>query len=160
MNKVSRWKEVIDPKELYEDFWSVISTLLNSILFILVGVSITSITNISSLLVLIPMVIILNLVARAFGVWAPMSFFKKAKMPGKYNLNELTVLLSWTALKGGIALAFMLSVKNVLLEEHYLILLNCTIITILFTTIIQGLTTDKVYSFIERKREKRIEEIS
>ena len=69
------------------------------------------------------------------------------------------MLLSWAGLKGGVSLALMLSVKNILPNYAYVILLNSTIITILFTTIVQGLSTSKVYNYIEKMREKRIEEI-
>lgn len=160
MNKISRWKEVVDPKELYEDFWSVISTLLNSILFVLVGISIASFEYTNYLLILIPVVIVLNLLTRIAGVVIPMLFLKKIKIPGKYNLKESAIIFSWTALKGGISLAFMLSSKDVLTNKEYLMLLNATIVTILFTMVVQGLTASKVYEYVEKIRERRIEEMS
>lgn len=160
MNKVSRWKEVVDPKELYEDFWNIVSNLLNSILFVLVGISIVSLNFESNEIFLIPMIVILSLIARFFSVLMPMAFVKKVKMPGKYNLKELSILLTLTSLKGGISLAFILSLENILQENDFRILLNSTIILILFTTIVQGLTVGNVYQYVEKIREKRIEEIS
>ena len=111
------------------------------------------------LLILIPVAIILNLIARYFGVSISTLIMGKKKIPGKYNFKEFVMLLSWAGLKGGVSLALMLSVKNILPSYEYVILLNSTIITILFTTIVQGLSTSKVYNYIEKMREKRIEEI-
>ena len=160
MNKIKRWKEVVDSKELYEDFWHVIETLLNSVLFVLVGLSIVSMNLNLEILMIIPIAILLNLFARYVGVSISTMFLKKEKIPSKYSFKEFVMLSTWTGLKGGISLALLLSVKDELPEIAYLILLNVTIVTILFTTIVQGLTTNKVYKYIEKIKEKRIEEIS
>lgn len=157
MNKISRWKTVVDAKNLYEDFWHIIETLLNSVLFVLVGFSIISMEFTPYILILIPIAVILNLIARGIGVLVSTLLLKKKRIPSKYNLKEFVMLLTWTGLKGGMSLALALSVKNILSEESFLILLNSTVIIILFTTIIQGLTTNKVYNYIEKIKEKRIE---
>ena len=54
----------------------------------------------------------------------------------------------------------MLSSKSVLTNKEYLVLLNATIVTILFTMVVQGLTASKVYEYVEKIRERRIEEMS
>ncbi len=160
LNKIKRWHEVVDSKELYEDFWNIVENLLNSVLFVLVGISIGSMEFSIYTLIFIPIAIILNLVARFLGVAISTKFLKKNKIPSKYSFKEFVLLLTWTGLKGGISLALVLSVRDILPNDIYLILLHVTTITILFTTIVQGLTTNKIYKHIENIREKRIEEIS
>ena len=64
--------------------------------------------------------------------------------------------MTWSALKGGLSLALALSTQASLPPETYTILLNSTYIIILFTVIIQGMTTKKVYRAIERHKAKRI----
>lgn len=160
MNKISRWKEVVDSKNLYEDFWHVIEVLLNSILFVLVGFSIISMGISSHIFILIPTAIVLNLISRCLGVSVSTMILKKKKIPNRYSFKEFVMLLTWTGIKGGVSLALVLTLKEILPSESYLILLNSTIIIILFTMIVQGLTAGKLYKYIEKMREKRIEAIS
>ena len=76
----------------------------------------------------------------------------------RYNFKEFVMLLTWCGIKGGASLAFVLTIKDILAKETYLIMLNTTITIIFFTMIVQGLTAGKVYKYIEKAKEKRIEE--
>ncbi len=71
-------------------------------------------------------------------------------------MKEFTTLLTWSGLKGGLSLALALTLKGVLNSSEYLIIVNTVLVTILFTTIVQGLTIGKVYKEIERKREEKV----
>ena len=64
--------------------------------------------------------------------------------------------MTWSALKGGLSLALVLSTEAVLPPEVYAILLSATYIIILFTVIVQGMTTKKIYRIIEKHKSKRI----
>ncbi len=154
--KIVRWKEVVDPKGLYNDFWNIIDSLLNSALFVLVGLSVLSIDISNLILILIPIAILLNLVCRYAGVFVSASLIGKKKIPSKYDTKEFTTLLTWSGLKGGLSLALALTLKGVLNSSEYLIVVNMVLVTILFTTIVQGLTIGKVYKEIERKREEKV----
>ena len=74
----------------------------------------------------------------------------------RYNLSEYTALMTWSAMKGGLSLALVLSTQAVLPSSEYTLLLNATYIIILFTVIVQGMTTKKVYRTIERHKAVRL----
>ena len=156
--KNERWIEVVDSKEMYDDFWNIIENLLNSMLYVLVGLMVISLNVNKQLLIIIPTAIILNFVTRFIGVSVSTILIGKKNIPSKYNFKEFVMLLTWTGLKGGVSLALIMSAKNLVPQEVYEILLSATMITILFTTIVQGLLTPTVYKKIEKIREKRIEE--
>lgn len=156
--KISRWLEVVDPKEMYDDFWEIVEIVLNSMLFVLVGLTVLSIDVSKTTLILIPIAIILNLVARFCGVCFATAFIDKNNIPGKYDFKEFVSILTWAALRGATSLAFIMTVKESLDVKVYGILFNMIIITILFTTIVQGLSIGNVYKAVERKKEKRIGE--
>lgn len=158
--KIERWKEVVDSKELYSDFWNIMENLLNSMLFVLVGFSILSMKMSSLILVFVPIAIILNLLSRYTGVRVATLLIGNKNIPSKYDANEFSLLLTWSGLKGGLSLALALTTKAILPIESYEIILNIIMITILFTTIVQGLIVGKMYKYIESKKEKRYTEKS
>ena len=152
--KIRRWKEVVDPNELYNDFWSVVENLLNSVLFVLVGFSVFSMEFNGLTLLLIPIAVLINLLARAVGVGTATKLIGKKKIPSRYSFKEFVILMTWCGLKGGVSLALVMSTKGMIDEPKYAILLNVTMITILFTTIVQGMITKNVYKYIEKKRDE------
>lgn len=158
--KVSRWKEVVDTKELYNDFWEVASSILGSILYVMAGLSILSVKLNIQILYLIPAVIVINLISRFIGARVGVALLGKTHLPSKYDAKEFTSLLTISALRGGVSLALAMTLKDILLPEIYNIVVSVVLITILFTTIIQGLLSGKVYEKIEANREKKYSERS
>lgn len=152
--KIYRWKEVVDPKELYNDFWNVVENLFNSILFVLVGFSVFSMELNGTTLLLLPIAVIINLITRAFGVGTATALIGKKKIPSRYRFKDFVLLMTWSGLKGGVSLALVMSTKGMITDSQYMILLNVTMITILFTTIVQGMFTKNVYQYIEKKRDE------
>ena len=152
--KIYRWKEVVDPKELYNDFWNVVENLFNSILFVLVGFSVFSMELNGTTLLLLPIAVIINLITRAFGVGTATALIGKKKIPSRYSFKDFVLLMTWSGLKGGVSLALVMSTKGMITDSQYMILLNVTMITILFTTIVQGMITKNVYQYIEKKRDE------
>ena len=152
--KIYRWKEVVDEKELYNDFWNIVENLLNSILFVLVGFSVFSMDFNSTTLILLPVAIIINLLTRAIGVGTSTALIGKKKIPSRYSFKDFVLLMTWSGLKGGVSLALVMSTKGLITDSQYMILLNVTMITILFTTIVQGMVTKNVYKYIEKKRDE------
>lgn len=153
--KIVRWKEVVDPKELYSDFWNIIESLLNSVLFVLVGFSVLSIEINKIIFLLIPIAIILNLIARYVGVRVSTMLMREKNIPSKLSKKDFSKLLTWSGLKGGLSLALALTTKGLLASSDFTIVINMILITILFTTIVQGLIIGKVYKNIEKKREEK-----
>lgn len=156
MEKMERFRNVVDKDDLYSRFWDVIDSLLNSILFVLIGLTVLRITPSVAMLQIGVVAIFAVLISRAVGVAFPTAISRTKKIPGGYDLGEYTALMTWSALKGGLSLALVLSTQSMFPSETYAILLNATYIIILFTVIVQGLTTKKVYHKIERHKAKRI----
>lgn len=153
--KVARWREVVDTRDLYYDFWNIIGNLLNSVLVVLVGLSVFSMNIQPLTLGLIPIAILLNLVSRGVGVSVSTLLIGKKKIPGHYSFSEFVSLMTWGGLRGGLSLALIMSIKEMFSVQAYEVLFNITVITILFTTIVQGLTMSKVCKTIDAKREEK-----
>ena len=158
--KITRWKEVVDPEELYNDFWNVASVILDGVLYVMVGLSVLSIELNVQTLILIPIAIILNIIARFASVGIGSAIVGKKHIPSKYSMKEFTTLLTVSGLKGGVSLALAMSLKDILTVESYNIVLTIVLITILFTTIVQGMISGKVYEKVEEDREKKYRENS
>lgn len=156
MEKHGNWRMVVDPKDLYKSFWHVADTLLNSILFVLIGISILYIPYHHMFLMLLIPTILINLVSRYISVAFCSLFIEKNKVPNKYSIHEFSSLLTWSGLKGGLSLALALSCSEFLPPRTYDIVLIITYITIFFTTVFQGLSVAKILSVIEKAKEKRL----
>lgn len=150
--KCERWKAVVDPKNMYIDFWDIIDELLNSILFVFIGLTIITIPINTSLLILVPIAIIVNFISRYFGVFSSCLLLNKKNIPNKYNIRDFTRLMTFSALRGGLSLAMAFSVAKILDISAFNIVVNVTMITILFTTIVQGMLIPNVYKKIENKK--------
>lgn len=150
------WRKVVDPKDWYEDFWHIADTLFNSILFILIGVSLLNMPYHKYIILLIVTAVGLNFVARYIGVFISTLIIGKKKIPNRYSINEFTTLMTWSALKGGLSLALAFSCGAFLSDEAYRIVLIVTYTTMFFTIVVQGLTTKKIFKFVEGKKAARV----
>lgn len=156
MNKNERNQKVVDPEDYYTNFWDVVDTLLNSVLFALIGLSIFMIPGSGTLVILIAAAIILNAVSRASGVFASTLIMGKKAIPNRYSAGEFTLLMTWSALKGGLSLALALSTAEFLSGDAYSTVVTVTYATIFFTIVFQGLSTPAAYRIVEKSKEKRI----
>ena len=155
MDRMAGFRAVVDREDLYSHFWDIIDSLLNSVLFVLIGLSALRLTASLQMVQIGIGAILAVVISRAIGVAVPTLMNPRA-IPGGYNLPEYTALMTWSALKGGLSLALVLSTEAVLPPEVYAILLSATYIIILFTVIVQGMTTKKIYRIIEKHKSKRI----
>ena len=73
-----------------------------------------------------------------------------------YNLFEFVMLMTWSALKGGLTLALALETSEYLPQSVYEIFMNIAFVTIFFTVLVQGLTVKKVYNGLEKHKAKRL----
>ena len=150
--KCERWKIVVDSNNLYLDFWNIIDELLNNILFVLIGLTACIIPINEKILIIIPMAIIVNFISRYISVFTTCGILKEKNIPNKYNTRDFSKLMTFSALRGGLSLAMAISAATILADAEYNIVLNTTMITILFTTIIQGLLIPRVYKKIENRK--------
>jgi len=154
-SKIQRRVEVIDEKDFYKDFWEILESILNAVLFVMIALLVLNIKLSSYALLLVPVAIIAIVLSRGFGVFVS-SLLTGRKMPGNYSLKEYVTLMTWSALKGGLSLALALGTKEYLPENVYLIFMNVTYVTIFFTVLVQGLTIKKVYFSLEKHKAERL----
>ena len=122
MDKIKRTAAVIDPENFYGDFWEIIESILNSILF---GVFVSTILT-------------------------------GKKIPGNYDLGEFVILMTWSALKGGLSMALALETAEYLPDNVYQIFTNVAYVTIFFTVLVQGLSIKRVYFALEKHKALRL----
>lgn len=154
---IERRVQVIDPENWYRDFWEILEALLNAVLFVMIGLLVVNIKLCAFAAVVIPAAIIVIALSRAFGVFTSTLLTGK-RIPGNYNMTEYVILMTWSALKGGLSMALAMSTKEFLTPDVYNIFINVTYVTIFFTVLVQGLTVKKVYFALEKHKAKRMSE--
>ena len=135
--------------EDFDSFWETIDNLLNSILYVILGLSFIRILQMPHVILLSLLAILCNTIGRAGSVFS--STFLIGKLPDRYNKPDFTLLFTWGGLKGGLCIALAMSTFSMLTKEEYLIILGCTYAIVFFTTIIQGLSVKKVYEGISKR---------
>jgi CPA1 family monovalent cation:H+ antiporter len=137
-NDTVRHSAMSETTETYVDkFWELIDVLLNTILFVLIGMEMLILTlDINSIiagLIAVPVV----LFCRYASLWLPIKFFAK-KLDFVPNTN---LIMTWGGLRGGISIALALSLTKEMHRELFLVI---TYIIVIFSIIGQGLTVEKV----------------
>ena len=118
-------------------FWEMIDEILNSVLFLLIGLELL-ILGISPQFALLTLVAIpLVLLARFTAVSVPMRFLGLFKDFTKGAIPVLT----WGGVRGGISVALALSLPD---SEYKPIILTATYGVVVFSIIVQGLSIKKV----------------
>lgn len=155
MNKIERSVIVVDPHNYYGDFWEIIENILNSVLFVMIGLLALDINISRYAPIVIPVSIMILILSRAIGVFIS-SILTKNDIPGNYSLKEFVILMTWSALKGGLSLALAFGTAEYLDNEVYNIFINVTYVTIFFTVLVQGLTVRRVYFALEKHKADRL----
>ena len=156
MNKIERQREVYDSAHVYENFWETVDSILNSMLFVMIGISVISISPDKNLIVLLLIGVFALILSRFVGVLSSAIVSRGKNVPGNYSVTEFSLLLTWTALKGGLSLALALGTKEFLSQDVYSIVLTTTYCIIMFSVLVQGLSIKPVYKYIEKQRIKRL----
>lgn len=118
-------------------FWTMIDEILNSVLFLLIGLEVLILTFKSSYVFIAAVAVPISLVSRYIAVSLPIlglslkQTFTKGAIP----------VLTWGGLRGGISVALALSLPAI--PEKPLIL-SATYAIVLFSIIVQGLTVKTV----------------
>ncbi len=124
--------------ETYVDkFWELIDILLNTLLFVLIGMEILVLTfelnYVFAGLLAIPII----LICRYLSLLIPINFFKK-----KLDFVPSTdLIMTWGGLRGGISIALALGLTQ---EMHRDLFLVITYVVVVFSIIVQGLTVGKL----------------
>jgi len=129
--------------EAFDGFWEVLDTLLNSVLYVIMGLSFVRILQMPRILLLSVLAILCNLVGRSGSLWA--GTYLMGRLPDGFGRKGFTALFTWGGLRGGLSIALAMSTATILPSDAYRILLGCTYAIVFFTTVVQGLTMKKVY---------------
>lgn len=138
--------------EQFDSFWSVLDTLLNSVLYVMLGLSFVRILQMPHVMLFSLVAILANFIGRAGSISVTSLF--AGDLPDGYRKPEFIKLLTWGGMKGGLSAALAMSVQPMLEPELYHIILGGAYAIVFFTTIIQGLTMPRVYQSIQAGRGK------
>ncbi len=126
-----------ETKEHLEGFWEVIDDMLNTVLFMLIGMELLVLDldprYIITGLIAIPVV----LLARFLSVGGPITLMRRFSSFRRYTVRVMT----WGGLRGGIAIALALSIPAA--DDRSLIVV-ATYVVVVFSILVQGLTVERL----------------
>jgi CPA1 family monovalent cation:H+ antiporter len=114
-------------------FWSLIDEILNSVLFLLIGLEVVAIAIEASFLLAGLISIAIVLAARAIAVGVPMAVLMRF-LPFTRGAFPLLV---WGGLRGGISIALALSLPDGAMRD---LILSATYVVVVFSVVVQGAT--------------------
>ncbi len=120
-------------RDYVEKFWSLLDEILNSVLFLLIGLEVLVIAQRVDHAGVALLAIPVTLAARWISVSVPILFLARWRSFTKGAIPILT----WGGLRGGIAVALALSLP---VNEYKATILTLTYAVVLFSIIVQGLT--------------------
>ena len=124
--------------ESYVDkFWELLDILLNTILFVLIGMEMLVLSFKESYFIAGLIAIPIILLCRYASLLLPINFFKK-KLNFVPNTN---LIMTWGGLRGGVSIALALGLSEAMHRELFLVI---TYIVVVFSIVVQGLTVEKL----------------
>ncbi|MDQ0109235.1 CPA1 family monovalent cation:H+ antiporter [Chitinophaga terrae (ex Kim and Jung 2007)] len=121
----------------FHNVWSLIDELLNTILFVMIGLQIVIMPYFSHYWLIGLLATLFVLIARALSITVPAAVLKRTL---DMNYNSIAILV-WAGLRGGISVALALSLPDSPYKET---ILSASYFVVLFSIIVQGLTLKKV----------------
>jgi len=124
--------------KIYVDkFWELIDILLNTLLFVLLGMEILVLTYSLDYLLAGIITIPIVLLCRYFSLLLPISFFKR-----KLEFVPRTdIIMTWGGLRGAISIALALGLTEAMNRDLFLLI---TYVVVVFSIIVQGLSVGKL----------------
>jgi len=144
-NDTVRDSAMSETTEAYVDkFWELIDILLNTILFVLIGMEMLVLTLEGKYIIAGLLAIPLVLLCRYVSLLLPINFFKKRlDFVPKTNL-----IMTWGGLRGGFSIALALGLTEVMERDLFLVI---TYVVVVFSILVQGLTVGKLVKKLEVK---------
>ena len=135
-------------RDYLHKFWDLIDDILNTVLFLLIGLEVVTIPGDLRLLVLGVAAIPLALAARSLSVILPLGVIRPKH---RYGLVA-PVTLIWGGLRGGISIALALGLPD---GPARSVILAATYVVVLFSVIVQGGTIKRVLEYLTAKETTR-----
>ena len=123
--------------EALEKFWQLIDEMLNTILFVMIGLQMVNLPYLTNYWLTGVIAIVLILIARWLSILLPLTFLRRT-----LNVNYSSInILTWAGLRGGVSIALALSLPF----SHYRhIILSGSYFIVIFSVVVQGLTLNRV----------------
>ena len=127
----------------HDEFWELLDWMLNSVLFVLIGLEFAAVTFSLQVLLVSAVMIVVALLARLVCAGAPMAVLSRYfTMPrGAWQV------LTWGGLRGAISIALALSLPSGPSRD---LILGMTYYIVVFSILVQGLTIGKVVRWATR----------
>ncbi|MDO1502332.1 sodium:proton antiporter [Winogradskyella maritima] len=144
-NDTVRESSMSEITELYVDkFWELIDVLLNTILFVMIGMEMLVLTYQENYLYAGLLAIPLILICRYLSLWLPIKFFAKRLE----FVPKTTLIMTWGGLRGGISIALALSLTKDMHRELFLVI---TYLVVIVSIVGQGLTVGPIIKRITER---------
>ncbi|RYU92388.1 sodium:proton antiporter [Mucilaginibacter terrigena] len=130
-----------------EKFWTLIDEMLNTMLFVMIGLQMVNFPFIQNYWITGIIGIVILLGARWLSIMLPLTFLRRS-----LNVNYSSInILTWAGLRGGISIALALALPA---SNYRHFILAGTYFIVIFSIIVQGLTLNRVINASYRENEK------
>jgi len=131
--------------EALEKFWQLTDEMLNTILFVMIGLQMVNLPYITNYWLTGGIAIVLILIARWMSILLPLTFLRRS-----LNVNYKSInILTWAGVRGGISIALALSLPP---SPYRHVILCGSYFVVIFSIVIQGLTLNKVINYSMREK--------
>lgn len=134
----------IKTQQHLDDSWHLIDEILNTVLFLLIGLEVLVIEINAGYLLLGAIMIPLTLIARFIAVSSIINI-----MTLKRSFSDHVIkILTWGGLRGGISVALALSLPRGFEKEE---ILTMTYVVVVFSILVQGLSIGRLIQYLQRR---------
>jgi CPA1 family monovalent cation:H+ antiporter len=133
--------------EALEKFWKLVDEILNTILFVMIGLQLVNLPFVNNYWVTGSLSIALILLARWLSIMLPLTFLRRTLKVNYSNINIMT----WAGLRGAISIALALSLPN---TPYRHLILSGSYFIVIFSVIVQGLTLNAMINSASKKVEE------
>lgn len=136
-NKVSQKVMSSTSRDYHNKFWELIDEFLNAALFVLIGLQLVILPFLYDYIIIGLIAIVTLLFCRWLSISIPITFLKNKVL---YNRRSAAII-TWGGLRGGLSIALALSLPH---SEYKEMIIAITYIIVIFSILVQGLTTEKL----------------